>query len=158
MTFNPQQLAAKRPRNGSQPAQRANNHENVDTPAGDAATQAPESPESASPPAKDQSGTTEVREPDEVSIDIPLADPGTGYATGRIDFSGTPRQAAAAKMLAHALESRGERFTGGTSSHPDGTLVENANGAIRWLLDRVADGFEAETGKQLTQDFNLIFR
>lgn len=158
MTFNPNQLAAKRPRNGSRSAQGANHDEKVDTPAGDDAAQAPESPESASPATKDEAGTDQVWSAGEVMIDVPLAEPEAGYASGRIDFSSTPRQAAVAKMLAHALESRGERFAGGTSSHPDGTMVENANGAIRWLLDRIADGFEAETGKLLTQDFNLIFR
>lgn len=155
MTFNAQQLAARRPRNGSRPAtERPTNATNANAPA----AQNSQSPQSPPPAAEDQAGAEEAGCANEVMLDVPLGDPGTGYASGRIDFAGTPRQAAAAKMLARALESRGERFAGGTGSHPDGTIVQNANGAIRWLLDRIADGFEAETGKVLTADFNLIFR
>lgn len=93
-----------------------------------------------------------------VTITLPIGDPGGGYTSPRVDFTGTPRQAAAAKMLARVLLDRGERYAGGTSAHVDGTVVENVNGAVRWLLDRVADAFEAETGKQLVHDYDLIFR
>lgn len=155
-TFNPNNLAARRNKNGTRARNTPN--ETASPPAGDAAAQTHGPPPAAPPTAENAAAAGFDEDHAEVAIDIPLGDPGSGYASGRIDFQGTPRQAAAAKMLAAALEARGERYAGGTSQNPDGTLVENANGAVRWLLDRIADGFEAEFGTQLTQDYNLIFR
>lgn len=81
-----------------------------------------------------------------------------GYATNRIDCHLTARQAAAAKLGAELLASRGERCEGGRSTHPDGTVVQFAKDFVQWLLDRAADDFEHATGKSLVDDFNLTFR
>lgn len=82
----------------------------------------------------------------------------SGYCTRHIDCKLSPRQAAAAKMGAALLSDRGDRFEGGRSSHPAGTVVDNAADFMRWLLDRAADDFEQATGKSLVADFDLQFR
>lgn len=69
----------------------------------------------------------------------------------------TRRQAAAAKVLWPCLTKQYERFNGGRSSNPEGTIVENKNDGMRWFLDRLADEIEEKTGKALTQDFDLVF-
>lgn len=103
-------------------------------------------------------GTDHADIPSSVMFDIPIGEMQTGFCTPRIDFKATPRQAAAAKMLWCTLSKRGERFSGGISSNSDGTIVENVNGGIRWLLDQVADAIEAETGLDLVNDYDQIFR
>lgn len=80
-----------------------------------------------------------------------------GYCGRHLNCQMTARQAAAAKMAAELLSSRGKRFEGGRSSHPAGTPVDNANDVVRWLLDQLADDLEVATNKSLVHDFDLKF-
>lgn len=80
-----------------------------------------------------------------------------GYCVRHLNTSLTPRQAAAAKVCARILESRTERFEGGRSSNPAGTIVDNPNDAVRWFLDQAAAEIEAATGKSLVEDFEFTF-
>lgn len=80
-----------------------------------------------------------------------------GYCAKDLHCYMTARQAAAAKMGMELLRERAERFEGGRSTHPDGTVVDGRNDFVRWLLDRVADEFEDVTGKSLLHDFDLQF-
>ena len=102
--------------------------------------------------------TPATETPATVVIELPIGAVERGFATGRIELRLSPRQAAAMKMLWNTLSSQGSRFAGGRSSHPEGTVVDQPTDGIRWLMDRYADAIEAETGKSLTKDFELIFR
>lgn len=92
-----------------------------------------------------------------VSIEAPVHYCAGGYTTSWFSFRATMRQAAAIKVLWSSLSDLNERFDGGHGAHPDGTTVNSAAQGLRWLLDRLADEIEAETGKQLLQDFDLTF-
>ncbi len=93
-----------------------------------------------------------------VLIEVPIGTVFPDFASPRIDFSATPRQAAAAKMLWCSLTERSARFDGGRTNHPNGKVVEGPNDGVRWLLDRLADAIENEMGKNLLTDFRLKFR
>jgi hypothetical protein len=153
--FNPQDLAAggemhvgdaaaaTDPSQGSPPDQPV---ENLN---GDASSQAPP----AQPPP------TQGAPPATVLIEVPVHRFEEGFANPRVDFRCTPRQAAALNFLFCSLTDRGDRFEGGRSLHPKGTPVGvTVNDAVRWMLDRIADGIEADTGKSITNDFGFTFR
>ena len=82
-----------------------------------------------------------------------------GYCTRRVQPVCTPREAAAAKMLACVLNAKNAKVPSGRSSvNPVGVTVETAPDAVRYLLNLVADAIEAETGSDLTTDYDLSFR
>lgn len=81
----------------------------------------------------------------------------SGYCGRHVDCHLT-RQAAAAKLGAAIVGGLAQRFEGGYSSHPAGSLVDRQVHFMRWLLDRVADELEQATGKSLVADFDLEFR
>jgi len=81
-----------------------------------------------------------------------------GYATCSLETKMTRRQAAAAKILWSSLSEHGERYQGGGSNHPDGTVVDCAAHSVRFIFDRLADAIEKQTGKKLVTDFDLSFR
>ena len=82
-----------------------------------------------------------------------------GYCRTRVPLQLTPRQAAAAKMIACTSSEAGERAHGGRRvAHPEGATVETEADAIRMMLDRAADDLELQLGKSLVSDFGLKFR
>lgn len=86
-----------------------------------------------------------------VLIEAPMGHCEPGYATRHIDFrSMTRRQAAAARRLFISLGRENARIDVNGASHPDGKVVNTAGEAIRWLFDQLADRWEAETGKDIT--------
>jgi len=142
MTFDPTNMAATvdgKPKSGGRKA-KANQYGKADDNAGGATSLA------AEPPAETEAAAGSV------ILEVPIGIIAAGYTTPNVAFKCTPRQALAAKMLWCSLSDRGDRFAGGRSSHPDGTTVEGINDGMRWLLDRLADSIEAETGTQLTED------
>lgn len=156
MNFNPADLAAtsEKPQQTNKKKGGRNGQQNQ--PNGEANTK-PEEQKPAN--SGDQAGAEPART---VKVEIPIDHCVTGYAASHVDFHVTPRQAAAAKVLWCSLSKAGARFQGGSSSHPDGSLVGEQRSAhtagIRWLLDRIADAIEEESGKSLTRDFGLSFR
>ena len=93
-----------------------------------------------------------------VGIELPAGVCFSGFATPRLDCTLTRRQAAAAKMLWCSAAEEGVRHEGGYGNHPDGSAVQSIGGGVRYMLDRYADAFEAETGRNLLTDFDLCFR
>lgn len=114
-------------------------------------------PESAEVPAETLSSLQKIEQIGVVTVDLPCHKIFSGHATRIMDFRMSWRQAAAAKVLWSSLSGDGERFDGGRSNHPDGTTVENANDAMRWILDQLADAIEKESGVDLTKDFDVDF-
>jgi hypothetical protein len=110
--------------------------------------------------AGENAETAEQKPADEdrsVVVELPIHTCLPGYASKNIDFDASKRQAAAAKVLWCSLSADGARCSGAGGQHPDGKTVESVTMGIRWLLDKVADAIEAETGKSLVDDFGLSF-
>lgn len=93
----------------------------------------------------------------QVTISCPVDECFPGYATCWLNLRITPRSAAALKILWSSLSEHGERYSEGPSMNPRGTPVENAQTGIRWLLEKLADEIESQTGKTLVEDFDLQF-
>ena len=90
-------------------------------------------------------------------IELPADTCDCGYTQVWINFRASARQAAALKVLWCSLRRRHERFHAGGSSHPDGAPVEGPTHGLRWLLDRLADAIETDTGRDLLKDFDMQF-
>ena len=91
-------------------------------------------------------------------LEMPIHLCRSGFATNVLDMRITVRQAAALKVLWCSLSETGARYTGSGGNHPDGKVVDCPTHAVRWLLDRLGDGIEETTGKNLTTDFDLVFK
>lgn len=86
-----------------------------------------------------------------VLIDAPMGHCTSGYAPKRLEFKGmTRRQSAAAKRLFISLGRANERITVNGPSHPDGQAILDYGDTVRWLFEKLADQWEAETGEDIT--------
>jgi hypothetical protein len=91
-----------------------------------------------------------------VQLQAPMQHTEAGYATNHIQFQGmTNRQRAAAKRLFISLGRVGARIQMNGLGHPDGKVVNNYGDACRWVFERLADAFEAETGSDITEGMRL---
>ncbi len=118
-----------------------------------------------SPKPQEESGTTDSEEQPALEeslatalLEMPIHLCRSGFATNVLDMRITARQAAALKVLWCSLSETGARYKGSGGNHPDGKVVDCPTHAIRWLLDRLGDGIEETTGKNLTTDFELVFK
>lgn len=75
-----------------------------------------------------------------VAIEVPLADPGTGYATRHVECRLTVAQADALGRVRSALEATGARVHTAAAGSP--RPVQSAADAIRWLLEGIASAEE----------------
>ena len=91
------------------------------------------------------------------TVAIPFAPPASGYCSTRIETRLTARQAAALKAVLTRLRDAGEFCDFGGVSDPRGKRVEETPHAVRYMLDRVADAFESQTGADLVRDYQLSF-
>jgi hypothetical protein len=71
-----------------------------------------------------------------VAIEIPLAEPGAGYATRHVECRLTVAQADALGRVRSALEATGARVHTAAAGSP--RPVQSAADAIRWLLESIA--------------------
>ena len=87
-----------------------------------------------------------------VIIEAPMGHCELGYVTNHIDFQGmTPRQRAAAKRLMMSLDAANERVEMSGVRYNKGKVVHDYGDSIRWLYERLADAWEAETGLDITK-------
>jgi hypothetical protein len=77
-----------------------------------------------------------------VAIEVPMAGPGTGYATRHVECRLTVAQAAALGRLRRALEATGARVHTAAAGSP--RPVQSAADAIRWLLEGIARAEERD--------------
>lgn len=155
MTFDPSQLAATTERSKSGKNAKAKTNGQPTRAEIEANSQAQTAPEQEPTAEKEQAGAQIVAQ--SVMLEAPIHACFPGYATKNIDFDASPRQAAAAKVLWSSLSAAGARCSGAGGAHPDGKTVESVTMGVRWLLDRLADAIEAESGKSLVEDFGLSF-
>jgi hypothetical protein len=91
-----------------------------------------------------------------VLLEAPMGHVEGGYATNSINYQGmTQRQSAAAKRLFISLGRENARIQMNGIGHPDGKVVNTYGDAVRWLFEQLADKYEEETGRKVTE--GLVF-
>lgn len=87
-----------------------------------------------------------------VLLEIPLGECAPGYAQDSYEFRGmTPRQRAGAKRMFYALAQANERIQTNGQGHPAGKVVHLAPESVKWVFERYADAYEAQTGRAVTE-------
>ena len=90
-----------------------------------------------------------VEAPVVVAIEVPLADPGRGYATRHVECRLTAAQATALGRVRRALEATGARVYTAAAGSP--RPVQSAADALRWLLDGFASAEAADEPTDRTE-------
>ncbi|MGD9632559.1 MAG: hypothetical protein AB7G28_22705 [Pirellulales bacterium] len=159
--LNPDDQAAAVPETTTPPSENQESGPSTETAAGALPGDgAPQEGDGSDPAATPPPGAGAAQDPAKSAtaiLKLPIHACIKNYTSTRLDLRLTRRQAAAVKVLWSSLSELHERFDGGRSHNPEGTVVEGPNDGLRWFLDRLADSIEGETGKRLEHDFGLEF-